>query len=80
VPVVGGGGGGQIGTQTLSGRIDRLAVTADTVWIVDYKTNRLPPARVEDIPSGYIRQLAAYRAVLQPLYPQPPHPHRPIVD
>lgn len=65
VPVV-----GQVGNQTLSGRIDRLAVTADTVWIVDYKTNRLPPARVEDIPLGYIRQLAAYRAVLQPLYPR----------
>ncbi len=28
-----------------------------------------PPRRIEDVPSGYIRQLALYRAVLAKLYP-----------
>ena len=33
------------GTFTVSGQVDRLAVTAREVLIVDYKTNRPPPAR-----------------------------------
>jgi ATP-dependent helicase/nuclease subunit A len=60
---------GAIGTQVISGQIDRLLVTPDTVWIVDYKTNRPPPHRVEDVPAGYIRQMAAYRALLSEIYP-----------
>lgn len=65
VPIV-----GVIGERTLSGRIDRLAVTADTVWVVDYKTNRQPPKNPADIPAHYARQLTSYRAALQPIYPQ----------
>lgn len=65
VPIV-----GRMGTQIISGRIDRLVVQGFTVWIVDYKTNRAPPASIEDIPQGYIRQLEAYRTVLAEIYPQ----------
>jgi ATP-dependent helicase/nuclease subunit A len=54
----------------VSGQIDRLVVTASEVLIVDYKTNQAPPGA--DAPSGYVRQLALYRAVLQKLYPQRP--------
>jgi len=60
---------GVIGAQVISGQIDRLLVTPDTVWIVDYKTNRPPPHRVEDVSPGYIRQMAAYRALLSAIYP-----------
>jgi ATP-dependent helicase/nuclease subunit A len=56
----------------VSGQIDRLVVTAREVLIVDYKTNHAPPATPADAPSGYVRQLALYRAVLQKLYPQLP--------
>ena len=56
----------------VSGVVDRLAVTADAVLIADYKTNRPPPARPEDVPPAYIRQLALYRAVLGKLYPDKP--------
>jgi ATP-dependent helicase/nuclease subunit A len=56
----------------ISGQIDRLVVTPSEVLIVDYKTNRAPPAMVAEAPSAYIRQLALYRAVLQKLYPQRP--------
>ena len=59
-----------IGAATLSGRIDRLAVTADRVLIVDYKTNRPAPEAVADAPHDYVMQLALYRAVLRRLYPQ----------
>lgn len=53
----------------LSGRIDRLAVLADRVLVVDYKTNRPPPQRVEDVPDAYFAQMAAYRGLLQEIYP-----------
>ncbi len=55
--------------QALSGRIDRLAVTQTEVLIADYKTNRPPPVRLEDVSQQYLAQLAAYRAALTPLFP-----------
>lgn len=57
------------GTIQVAGQIDRLAVTEDAVFIGDFKTNRMPPRRIEDVPPAYITQLALYRAVLQKLYP-----------
>ena len=62
--------GGQ--TVPVSGQIDRLAVTPQAVLIADFKTNRNPPRRVEDVPPAYVRQLALYRAVLARLYPDTP--------
>jgi ATP-dependent helicase/nuclease subunit A len=56
-------------TVRVSGQIDRLAVTPDTVLIADFKTNRPAPRRIDDVPPVYIRQLALYRAVLAKLYP-----------
>ncbi|ESY83723.1 ATP-dependent helicase [Mesorhizobium sp. LNHC221B00] len=56
-------------TRSISGKIDRLAVTADAVSIVDYKTNRPAPASLAEVPPAYLLQLALYRALLQPLYP-----------
>jgi ATP-dependent helicase/nuclease subunit A len=55
--------------RSISGKIDRLAVTADAVLVVDYKTNRPHPERLEEVPAAYVAQLALYRALLQPLYP-----------
>ena len=55
--------------RTVSGKIDRLAVTADSVLIVDYKTNRPAPAALAAVPDAYLLQLALYRALLRPLYP-----------
>jgi ATP-dependent helicase/nuclease subunit A len=53
----------------LNGQIDRLAVTPVEVLIVDYKTNRVPPIDVADVPIAYLVQLAAYRAALADIYP-----------
>ena len=53
----------------INGQIDRLVITDHEVLIVDYKTNRPPPTRREDVPKPYIAQMAAYRAVLQALEP-----------
>jgi ATP-dependent helicase/nuclease subunit A len=65
VPIVGRLGG----AIAVSGQVDRLVVTDDSVLMADYKTNRPAPKRFEDVPKAYIRQLALYRAVLSELYP-----------
>jgi ATP-dependent helicase/nuclease subunit A len=56
----------------VSGQVDRLAVTPGAVLIGDFKTNRPAPRRIEDVPEGYIMQLARYRAVLAKIYPDRP--------
>ncbi len=60
---------GVVGGRPVSGRVDRLAVAADRVLVVDYKTHRRPPARIADVPSLYLRQMAAYRALLAGIFP-----------
>ncbi|MBI3453173.1 MAG: UvrD-helicase domain-containing protein [Rhodospirillales bacterium] len=59
---------GRIGARVISGQVDRLVVTADAVLIVDYKTNRPPPSRPEDVAEAYVAQMAAYRAALARIY------------
>lgn len=54
---------------SVTGQIDRLAVTDTEVLIADYKTNRPAPAAFGAVPRGYRRQLALYRALLQRIYP-----------
>jgi ATP-dependent helicase/nuclease subunit A len=60
---------GVVDGVVVGGLVDRLAVLPDRVLVADYKTNRAPPARVEDVPVLYLRQLAAYRAVLRAIFP-----------
>jgi ATP-dependent helicase/nuclease subunit A len=55
--------------RIVSGQIDRLAVTPDAVLIADYKTDRPAPRRPDEVPRGYLRQLALYRALLSRIYP-----------
>ncbi|TRO96351.1 double-strand break repair helicase AddA [Glycocaulis profundi] len=58
---------------SVNGQIDRLAVSAEEVLIVDFKTNRPPPKTAEAVPLVYLGQMAAYRALLSAL-----HPGRPV--
>jgi ATP-dependent helicase/nuclease subunit A len=53
----------------LSGQIDRLAVLDDAILIVDYKTNRPPPAELHGVAPAYLFQLAAYALALAEIYP-----------
>jgi ATP-dependent helicase/nuclease subunit A len=53
----------------VSGIVDRMAVLPDSVLVADYKTNRDAPGRAEDTPVLYLRQMAAYRAVLSAIFP-----------
>jgi ATP-dependent helicase/nuclease subunit A len=54
----------------VNGRIDRIAVTDSTVLIVDFKTNRPPPTREEDVHRLYRTQMALYRAAAAKIFPE----------
>jgi ATP-dependent helicase/nuclease subunit A len=66
VPIVGSVSRGE---RKVSGQVDRLAITATEVLIAEYKSDRIVPRRIEDIPESYRGQLALYREVLRTLYP-----------
>lgn len=53
----------------ISGRLDRLAALEERVILADFKTNRHPPAEAAEIPLSHRAQLAIYRDILKPLYP-----------
>jgi ATP-dependent helicase/nuclease subunit A len=61
---------GVVAGQVVGGLIDRLAVLPDRILVADYKTNRRPPKSAADTPILYLRQMAAYRAVLREIFPQ----------
>lgn len=52
----------------VSGAIDRLAVTAETVHILDYKTNRPFPETLSGVPTAHVLQLALYAEMVRPLF------------
>ncbi|MBU3974592.1 MAG: double-strand break repair helicase AddA, partial [Alphaproteobacteria bacterium] len=60
---------GSVAATAVSGRMDRLVILPDRVLVIDYKTNRPAPARVEDADPAYLLQLAVYAAILRDLYP-----------
>ncbi len=60
---------GVVAGTVIGGLVDRLAVLPDRVLLADYKTNRAPPATADAVPVLYLRQMAAYRAVLRGALP-----------
>lgn len=60
---------GRVGDAVVSAQLDRIVVQDDSVGVVDFKTNRPPPSRAEDVPDVYLRQMAVYRAALALVYP-----------
>ena len=55
--------------QVISGQIDRLVIHDGVVSIVDYKSNRPPPRTVDGVAPVYLRQMAAYRHIIQDAWP-----------
>lgn len=60
---------GPDGPLALSGQLDRLFVGPQEILVVDYKTNRPPPEHSRGVARAYLKQMAAYRALLQRIYP-----------
>jgi ATP-dependent helicase/nuclease subunit A len=58
-----------VGGQVIAGTADRMLVTDDTVTVLDFKTARRPPATLADVPEATLRQMAAYVAALEAIFP-----------
>jgi ATP-dependent helicase/nuclease subunit A len=69
VAVVGRVDDGLGGALRVAGRVDRLAVSPTEILIVDFKTDRPPPASLEALDPAYLVQMAAYRGVLANAWP-----------
>jgi len=59
----------ELGNARISGQIDRLAIGENSVLIADFKTNRVVPGSIADVPKLYLAQMALYRAALRKIYP-----------
>ncbi len=55
--------------RRITGAIDRLIVTDEEVFAIDYKTNRIVPDAAENTPEGLLRQMGAYAAALTQICP-----------
>ena len=56
---------GKVGNDIISGQIDRLTITDDKIFIIDYKnTNNLPIK----VPEKYKKQLELYKILLEKIY------------
>ncbi|MFY0692979.1 MAG: double-strand break repair helicase AddA [Paracoccaceae bacterium] len=62
----------ELGDQLISGAIDRLLITPERILAVDFKSNRVVPDSPERTPEGLLRQMGAYAAALQQIYPDVP--------
>ena len=60
---------GMIKNNVVSAQIDRMVVTEDEIFIVDFKTNRPSPSDVKDVPAIYKKQLQSYAEIMAKIYP-----------
>lgn len=60
---------GEVGGKIISGQIDRLVEEENQVTIIDFKTNRPAAKSLSEIPNAYWRQMEAYKALVEKIYP-----------
>lgn len=58
-----------VGEAVIAGTVDRLCIGPDRIQLVDFKTGRVAPLTLADVPTPHIRQMAAYAAALAVIFP-----------
>ncbi|KMW58918.1 ATP-dependent nuclease subunit A [Candidatus Rhodobacter oscarellae] len=58
--------------RRVAGVVDKLVVTGSKVLAVDYKTNAVVPGSPAEVPEGILRQMGAYLAALEQIFPDKP--------
>ena len=66
-----GTGGNLPEGMRLNAQVDRLTVTPEHVYIIDYKSNRPPPESQDAVSGQYMAQMAAYRELAREIYGRP---------
>ena len=61
-----------VGALVIAGKVDRLLVTDSGVTIIDFKTGRRVPDSADAVEPYYLRQMAAYVAALEQVFPGRP--------
>ncbi|MEQ1509605.1 MAG: double-strand break repair helicase AddA [Sphingopyxis sp.] len=55
--------------RVIAGTVDRLMVNDTEVRVIDFKSGGFVPDCAENVPQGYLRQMAAYVAALRVIFP-----------
>ncbi|HUD94896.1 PD-(D/E)XK nuclease family protein, partial [Sphingobium sp.] len=58
-----------VGEAVIAGTVDRLCIGVDRVQLVDFKTGRIAPQSPDQVPLAHVRQMAAYVAALEVIFP-----------
>jgi ATP-dependent helicase/nuclease subunit A len=58
-----------VGEHVIAGTVDRLLITDDYIRLIDFKTGNRIPAHAGDVPAAHLRQMAAYVAALEVIFP-----------
>ncbi|MCC7394470.1 MAG: double-strand break repair helicase AddA [Sphingomonadaceae bacterium] len=58
-----------VGDRVIAGSIDRLLVRDAAVDIIDFKSGQHVPQDISAVPTGYLRQMAAYVAAISVIFP-----------
>ncbi|OAO04896.1 double-strand break repair helicase AddA [Sphingomonadales bacterium EhC05] len=58
-----------VNDYVISGTVDRLLISDDCIYVVDFKTGRKVPDNAKQAPVAYLRQMAAYVAALEKIFP-----------
>ncbi len=64
VPIV-----GVLNNQVISGQIDRVAITDDYVFLVDFKSGKYVPSSEQEVPLSYQKQMQIYKNLLKKIFP-----------
>ncbi|MDI2090970.1 double-strand break repair helicase AddA [Commensalibacter oyaizuii] len=68
---------GQIHDVVITGQVDRMRILDNQIIFCDFKSGRRIPKSVEEVPITYLKQMAAYWALLRSLYPK--HQIKPLI-
>ena len=59
-----------VGEIPIVGVIDRLVLSQDSALIIDFKTNQEVPSSIDEVPLGVLKQMGAYAASMQKVFPK----------
>ncbi|MDI2113150.1 double-strand break repair helicase AddA [Commensalibacter nepenthis] len=68
---------GTVNGVVVTGQIDRMRILPDQILLCDFKSGRKVPTQPEETPINYLKQMAAYWALLKLLYPK--HQIKPLI-
>ena len=57
---------GMVGHRAVVGQIDKMVITTDKIWLVDFKSGQ---PKTDQVPQAYLLQMALYASLIEEIYP-----------